>query len=396
MPRLSLTDLDRRPSFALLGPGFGDGDALLLEDLAPVDDPDRAAPQLIQDDGSRAGHHTTRGAGPHPRLAALGTPSPKLGGGGRGVRADCAGSTSLPRPLHRPVLVYAPFEAAGAAPRVLAPGAWSVVDIDLDVPLQPMTVELDDVGYLAGVERIRSAIAAGDVYQVCYTLRATLSAPGALSGAELLARLARRGLPRFAAWVRLLDGTELVSGSPELFFEVDGRWIHTQPMKGTAHPDAGDYLVHSAKERAELAMITDLERNDLTPLCTPRSVRVTAARRVIELPYALQMVSDVEGELAEGVGVLDALAALHPGGSVTGAPKLAALAMIRELEATPRGSYCGALGLWQGPRAVFNLLIRTASRTPAGWTYGVGSGVVYDSQPDRELDELRLKLGALG
>ncbi len=350
MPRLSLTELEARPTFALLGPGFGEGRTLLLEELAPVARPEVGAARWTD-----------------PRTAST-----------------------------APRLVYTPFEGAGADPVLLEPASWSAVDLDLGRPVQPLAVALDDAGYLAGVEHIRQAIAAGDVYQVCYTLRAALSAPAPLSGAEILARMARRGLPRFAAWLRLPDGTELVSGSPELFFEVDGRWIHTQPMKGTAQPDAAGYLADSAKERAELAMITDLERNDLTPLCVARSVRVTAERRVIELPYALQVVSDVEGHLADGVGVLEALAALHPGGSVTGAPKQAALAMIRRLEATPRGAYCGALGLWRGPRAVFSLLIRTASRAPAGWTFGVGSGVVYDSEPERELDELRLKLGALG
>ena len=150
-----------------------------------------------------------------------------------------------------------------------------------------------------------------------------------------------------------------------------------------------------AKDRAELAMITDLLRNDLTPVCRPQTVRVTCDRRTLVLPYALQTVSDIAGELHDGATPLDALAALHPGGSVTGAPKAAALAMIRDLEAGPRGAYCGALGLCAGERSVFSLLIRTASRTGEEWVYGVGSGVVWDSDADAELAELHLKLGAL-
>ena len=143
-------------------------------------------------------------------------------------------------------------------------------------------------------------------------------------------------------------------------------------------------------------MITDLLRNDLTPVCKPRSVRVTNERRTIVLPYAIQTVSDIEGELMDTATPLDVLAVLHPGGSVTGAPKQAALEHIRRLEPTPRGQYCGSLGLWQGDRAVFSILIRTATKTPIGWTYGVGSGVVYDSDAESELRELRIKLGALG
>jgi anthranilate/para-aminobenzoate synthase component I len=125
-------------------------------------------------------------------------------------------------------------------------------------------------------------------------------------------------------------------------------------------------------------------------------VRVEHERRVLPLPYALQTVSDVAGELLPTATPLAVLAALHPGGSVTGAPKPAALAMIGELETGPRGAYCGTLGVRDGERSVFGLLIRTAERGAGGWEYGVGSGVVYDSDPARELDELRVKLGALG
>jgi anthranilate/para-aminobenzoate synthase component I len=124
-------------------------------------------------------------------------------------------------------------------------------------------------------------------------------------------------------------------------------------------------------------------------------VRVASERRVLELPYALQTVSDVVGALGSGATPLDVLAALHPGGSVTGAPKQAALAMIRELEETPRGAYCGALGIWTDDRSVFSLLIRTATRAADGWVYGVGGGIVFDSDPRAELEELHVKLGAV-
>jgi anthranilate/para-aminobenzoate synthase component I len=166
-------------------------------------------------------------------------------------------------------------------------------------------------------------------------------------------------------------------------------------MKGTAGPDAGGFPVSSEKDLSELAMITDLVRNDLTPICRPRSVKVICPRRIIKLPYALQTVSDIIGRTEAGVTPGDVLAALHPGGSVTGAPKSAALTMIRELESTPRGPYCGSLGFLHEGRSTFSLLIRTASQTPSGWVYGVGGGIVYDSDAAREHDELRIKLGAL-
>ena len=326
---MRISGLSSLESFALLGPGFGGGRFLLLTGLRETADP--------------------------------------------------------------PGLVFAPFESRGAEARRYAAGERRRVDPEFEPPSRPIEVSLPDEGYRSKIERIREAIAAGDVYQVCYTVRAEV---GPSSGADLLAAMCARGVPRFAAWVRLPGADEFVSASPELFFETSGRRIHTEPMKGTAR--GGDASLEiSEKDRSELAMITDLLRNDLTPICRPRSVHVACERRLIRLPYALQTVSDVEGTLAGGVTPLDALDALHPGGSVTGAPKRAALRMIRDLEDRPRGAYCGALGLCDGERSTFSLLIRTAARAADRWLYGVGGGIVYDSDAEAEREELRIKIGAL-
>lgn len=326
---MKIADLEALPAFALLGPGFGGGEAVLITDLRP---------------------------------------------------AACA-----------PRLTFAAYETRGRDALLLDGEVRSVDALELPaaVALEP---RLDATRHAEAVEEIREAIAAGDVYQVCLTVRARL-AP--VSGAALFARVASRGLSRFAAWVRLPGGVEFVSASPELFFEIEGGRIHSEPMKGTARPDAAGALAASDKDRAELAMITDLVRHDLTPLCRPRSVVVRAERRFVHLPYATQTVSDVEGELLPGVTALDALDALHPGGSVTGAPKRAARAMIDRLERSPRGAYCGALGFAAGGRTTASLLIRTAVRDAAGWVYGVGGGIVHDSDPGQELEELHVKLGAL-
>jgi len=324
-----LADLETLPAFAFLGPGFGGGGAVLLTDL-------RAAPRA-------------------------------------------------------PRLLFAPYGTPGRDALLLDGEIRPVDTLELP-PAAVLAPRLDDAGHAEAVAVIREAIAAGDVYQVCFTVRARL-AP--VSGASLLARMAALGLPRFAAWVRLPGGVEFVSASPELLFEIDGGRIRSEPMKGTARPDAAGALAASEKDRAELAMITDLVRHDLTPLCRPRSVVVRAERRFVHLPYATQTVSDVEGELLPGVTALDALDALHPGGSVTGAPKRAARAMIDRLERSPRGAYCGALGFDAGGRTTMSLLIRTAIRDAAGWVYGVGGGIVHDSDPGLELEELQVKLGAL-
>jgi anthranilate/para-aminobenzoate synthase component I len=286
-------------------------------------------------------------------------------------------------------LWLAPYDGGGV--QRLAGEAESVSVLLDEAPA--LDVSLDEAGFLDGVARVREAIAAGDVYQVNLTVRARV---GPVSGAALLSRLCRHGVPRFAAWVRLKGGLELVSASPELLFEVRGRAVRAEPMKGTAAPGQRAWLEASEKDRAELAMITDLLRDDLHRLCEPRSVEVPCARRFIELPYVVQAVSDVTGVLREGVSVRDLVLQLHPGGSVTGAPREAARAVIAALERSPRGVYCGALGLEQGEGARFALLIRTAQRAQAGaWSYGVGSGITWDSEPHAELDEVRLKLGAL-
>lgn len=272
-------------------------------------------------------------------------------------------------------------------------GTLSPVSIELSAPSTRPSVELESEGFEDGVRAIRARIAAGDVYQVNLTVRARLAG---LSGAELLSSLCAKGVPRFAAWVRLEGMGELVSASPELLVELAGRWIHAEPMKGTAAPGERARLEASEKDRAELAMITDLLRNDLHQLCVRGTVNVSAERRFLELPYVVQAVSDVEGTLKEGVQLREVLRVMHPGGSVTGAPRPAAMAIIRALEAGPRRFYCGALGIETDGAARISLLIRTATRLDDGsWEYGTGGGITWDSEPAAELAEVHLKLGAL-
>ncbi|MBI4955768.1 MAG: chorismate-binding protein [Myxococcales bacterium] len=317
---------------------------------------------------------------------------------GRGFGAgatDFTLVTNLRAGADAPVLWLAPFELPGRECLAFAGDARPVA-LELDVAPATPEVTLHADGHARDVERIRAAIAAGDVYQVCLTVRASLSL---VSPAALFARLSAGGQARFAAWLRLPGGLEVVSGSPELFFAIDGTRVRSEPMKGTAAPDAAADLEASPKDAAELAMITDLVRNDLTSVCRPRSVRVVAARRTLALPYALQTVSEIEGELPPRplrASVVAVLEALHPGGSVTGAPKRAALAMIRALEPSLRGPYCGALAFASEGRVRASLLIRTAWREGTGpFTYGVGGGIVFDSDPERERAELDVKLGAL-
>jgi anthranilate synthase/aminodeoxychorismate synthase-like glutamine amidotransferase len=282
-------------------------------------------------------------------------------------------------------------EAEARAPRFFT-GRREAVEVVLDAAPLSLAPVPDEAGFLRGVERIREAVARGDVYQVNLTQRVAL---GECDGAQLLATLCRRAVPRFAAWWRVRGAGELVAASPELLVEVAGRQVRAEPMKGTAPAGAREALEASEKDAAELAMITDLLRDDLQPLCEPGSVQVPQPRRFVELPYAVQAVSDVEGTLRRGLGVAEVLAQLHPGGSVTGAPREAALAHIAELEDSPRGPYCGTLGLGTDELWRCALLIRTAFRGDGGWLLGVGNGITWASDARAELEELKVKLGML-
>lgn len=255
--------------------------------------------------------------------------------------------------------------------------------------------------YLSAVRRIHEYITAGDVYQVNFAQRfAFAGAPGAF---PLFRTLRERYPSPFGALLDFGDFA-VVSSSPERFLKLDGRHVETRPIKGTrprgknATDDerlAKD-LLHSPKDNAELAMIVDLERNDLGRVCTYGSVRVTSARELEVHPTVLHLVATVDGELAPRKDAVDLLAASFPGGSVTGAPKIRAMEIIDELEPVSRGVYTGALGFFgfQG-RMDLSVAIRIAVvKDRSAWVW-VGGGIVADSDPVSEYDETLAKGRAL-
>ncbi len=238
--------------------------------------------------------------------------------------------------------------------------------------------------YAAAVESVRSAIAGGDVYQVNLVqhLSATFAGdPTALAGALAPLRpLAPRPLTG--------DGWTIVSASPELFLSRRGRRVRTMPIKGTRPAgDAADLLA-SAKDSAEHVMIVDLERNDLSRVCKAGSVRWPELMATRELAGVEHMVSTVEGELRGGIGLADILEATFPGGSVTGAPKIAAVDFIAQLESVGRGASMGAIGKVYG-NGDFDLTLTIRTFAVAGGVLHlwVGGGVVWDSDPASEVDE---------
>jgi para-aminobenzoate synthetase component I len=254
---------------------------------------------------------------------------------------------------------------------------------------------LDRPAFEAGVAAVRAAIAAGDVYQVNLTRR--LSAPmpapsdaGSTDVAALGAALARRNPGRYSAVVRLPGhGVHVASASPERFLARRDRMVWSSPIKGTAI-DAGALL---PKDRAENVMIVDLVRNDLGRVCEFGSVRVPALLEVEPYPGLVHLVSTVEGRLRPGLGWADAIAATFPPGSVTGAPKLAALDHIAALEPVPRGVYCGAIGWVDADRRAgdLNVAIRTFWIEEGELHFGTGGGITWDSSPTGEWRETELK-----
>jgi para-aminobenzoate synthetase component 1 len=238
--------------------------------------------------------------------------------------------------------------------------------------------------YAAAVGRVREAIALGDVYQV--NLVQHLSASFAGDPVALAARLAqlkpRHGEPYCG------DGWAVVSGSPELFLARRGRRIWTCPIKGTRPAGAAVALVGSPKDRAEHVMIVDLERNDLSRICEPGSVRWPELMATRALAGVEHMVSTVDGTLREGVGLAEILAATFPGGSITGAPKIAAVDHIAHLEPVGRGASMGALGRVYGNGDLdLALTIRTFAISEGRIHFWVGGGIVWDSVADEEVEE---------
>jgi para-aminobenzoate synthetase/4-amino-4-deoxychorismate lyase len=261
---------------------------------------------------------------------------------------------------------------------------------------------IDHAAYLQAIDAIKARIAAGDTYQINFTFR--LRAPWTGDPLALLGDLhaAQRG-----AWGAYVDTGRhaIASASPELFFAVNGGRIECRPMKGTAPrglwPSAdlaqAEALRMSAKNRAENVMIVDMVRNDLGRIARTGSVEVASLFDIERYPRHWQMTSHVVAD-AEPGGLLVIFDALFPSGSVTGAPKHSSMGIIRELEASPRGIYTGAIGyLSPNGRGHFNVAIRTVAidREAGTAEFGVGSGIVWDSVDRDEYDECLLKASIL-
>jgi para-aminobenzoate synthetase / 4-amino-4-deoxychorismate lyase len=288
-----------------------------------------------------------------------------------------------------------------------------------DVPAGSLVRPADAIGrlgggafYRDGVDAIRDRIALGDVYQVNLTDRLTghVAAPPI----ELYRSMIHSQRGSYNAFFDL-GSFVVVSASPELFFDFDGQMVRSKPMKGTTarRPRAeDDYraaadLLASEKDRAENVMIVDLIRNDLSRLACVGGVDVPALFDVERYETVWQLTSTVQALVRPGTTTADVFGALFPCGSITGAPKIAAMSVIDELEPWARGLYCGAIG-YIGPddgpgalpnavRSQFSVAIRTALITGSTneFVYGAGGGITFDSDPHAEDAELESKTAVL-
>ncbi len=245
------------------------------------------------------------------------------------------------------------------------------------------------------VRRVKEYIRDGDTFQANISQR--LRAPAAVHPVEAFAALRRVNPAPYSALVEF-PGVDLVSASPELLLDVDegSDRLLTEPIAGTrprgATPEEDreleDELLSDEKERAEHAMLVDLERNDLGKVSQYGTVDVSEYRRVDRYSEVMHLVSLVEGQLRPEFGLADAVAAVFPGGTITGAPKPRTMEIIDEMEATRRGPYTGSIGVFGfDGRATLNIVIRTLVRHRAEYFLRVGAGIVHDSVPEREYAE---------
>ncbi|MFQ3318589.1 MAG: anthranilate synthase component 1 [Natronomonas sp.] len=243
------------------------------------------------------------------------------------------------------------------------------------------------------VRRVKEYIREGDTFQANVSQR--LSAPATVHPVEAFAALRRVNPAPYSALVEF-PGVDLVSASPELLLDVEGDRLLTEPIAGTrprgGTPEDDEALEadlrSDEKERAEHAMLVDLERNDLGKVSEYGSVDVREYRRVDRYSEVMHLVSLIEGTRHTDCSLADAVAAVFPGGTITGAPKPRTMEIIDEVEATRRGPYTGAIGAFGfDDRATLNIVIRTLVRHGERYDLRVGAGIVHDSDPDREYEE---------
>ena len=245
--------------------------------------------------------------------------------------------------------------------------------------------------YLQKITQIKKWLAAGEVYQLNYAIRFRKKFSG--NPYHFFLKWIKEGGANFSAYLNCGD-FQVLSNSPERLFRVEKNLLMTQPIKGTAPKSekmALQKLLRSEKERAELDMITDLERNDVGKLCKYGSLRLSKERQIMELPNLYHTYSEVRGTLPRGTKNTDIIKAMFPGGSITGCPKKRAMHFIEKLEGLPRNIFTGSILHQAAGRLDASICIRTALVHKGIIEYWAGGGIVADSDPEAEYAECLLK-----
>lgn len=295
-----------------------------------------------------------------------------------------------------------PFVKKGT--QYLIPDELSIVSPFLVSPFLFFLSNFTKGQYLATVRKVLEHIAAGDIYQLNLSQRFTCDAAGENVDPLAICRFLRQLSPVSFGGYFDAGALKLISNSPEMFLRLREGQVVTRPMKGTRprglelsdDQRLRNEIEQSAKDKAELLMITDLERNDLGKVCDYGSVRVGEMRRIEEYKYVFQATSTVEGTLRQDKDCFDLVEACFPGGSITGCPKIRAMEIIEELEPTRRGPYTGSMGYIDfSGNMDLNILIRTLVHCGEKIHFQVGGGIVADSTPEGEYEETLVKARAL-
>ncbi len=270
--------------------------------------------------------------------------------------------------------------------------------------------------YIQKIKQVKELLAAGEIYQLNYAIRFRKKFEG--SPYALFLKLIEANPGDFSAYLNCGE-FQIISSSPERLFKTENRKIITQPIKGTVSKSGGkkslNHLLTSKKERAELDMITDLERNDVGKICKYGTLKLAKEREILELKNIWHTYSQVEGQLESGLQFNDIIKAMFPGGSITGCPKKRAMKYIEKLEGLPRNIFTGSIGYISNGCSIgapvgdkeapigaptepqrnklmdFNICIRTALIHNNYIEYWAGGGIVADSNPEKEYDECLLK-----
>ncbi len=253
--------------------------------------------------------------------------------------------------------------------------------------------------YFPKCQRVLELIREGEIYQGNLTARSTIASTR--SPESVWQKMAQQNPVPYAAYLSLGD-TIILSASPERLFQRIGNRVLSSPIKGTMRIQNGEptqataeRLLHSTKNRSELLMIVDLVRNDLGKLAEIGTVRVDELYKTEPYAHLVHLVSNISATVRTSTTLADLFFALTPGGSITGTPKRRAIELLQEIETVPRGIYTGAIGYVSEQKTEFNIAIRTLLGHNGNYELHAGGGIVADSDPDAEFDELLLKASPL-